>query len=144
MSTGTSLVHPDTAKLTPEEQKKGIYQYTPPEVLAYFNREKLSDEDLDIVHAHFGYLPDIPQPLASPVASNPEPAAPAQRRVQSPEAIAAPYGSTPARRLVKKQPEAVQQATILDVAILMAGVLPNDAAWALLSNLAKRFDLEIE
>lgn len=139
MSTGTSLVHPDTAKLTPEEQKKGIYHYTPPEVLAYLNGENLTDEDLAIVEKHYGYLPDRPS------------ARQVERPVTQPPELAAPYGGQPAhtestpRRLVKKKPpEAVQAATMLDVALLASGALPNDAAWVLLSNLAKRFDLEIE
>lgn len=139
MSTGTSLVHPDTAKLTPDEQKKGIYQYTPPEVLAYFNHEPMTDEDYGIVQKHFGYLPDRPSKGA------------VERPVTQPSELAAPYGgqqtnpeSTP-RRLVKKKPsDAVQAATMLDVALLASGALNNDAAWALLANLAKRFDLEIE
>ena len=139
MSTGTSLVHPDTAKLTPEEQKKGIYQYTPPEVLAYFNGEDMTDEDLEIVRKHFGYIPDRPsaRQVVSPVAQHPEPAPAHGGQPAHPESVP--------RRLVKKKPaDAVQAATMLDVALLASGALPNDAAWVLLSNLAKRFDLEIE
>ena len=139
MSTGTSLVHPDTAKLTPEEQKKGIYHYTPPEVLAYLNGENLTDEDLAIVEKHYGYLPDRPsaRQVVSPVAQHSEPAPAHGGQPAYPE-------STP-RRLVKKKPsDAVQAATMLDVALLASGALNNDAAWALLANLAKRFDLEIE
>lgn len=139
MSTGTSLVHPDTAKLTPDEQKKGTYHYTPPEVLAYLNGETLTDEDLAIVEKHYGYLPDRPG------------ARQMERPVSKPPELATPYGgqqthseSVPRRLVKKKPPEAVQAATMLDVALLASGALPNDAAWVLLSNLAQRFDLEIE
>ena len=60
MSTGTSLVHPDTAKLTPDAQKKGIYHYTPPEVLAFNNGESLNEQDLAIVRKFYGgVIPNI-------------------------------------------------------------------------------------
>lgn len=49
----TSLVHPSTSKLGPEDQAKGVYVYTPPLVLAYMNGEQLSSADMFEVREHF-------------------------------------------------------------------------------------------
>lgn len=49
----TSLVHPSTSKLGPEDQAKGVYVYTPPLVLAYMNGEHLSSADMFEVREHF-------------------------------------------------------------------------------------------
>ena len=147
MSTGTSLVHPDTAKLTPDAQKKGIYHYTPPEVLAFNNGESLTDEDLAIVRKFYGgVIPNItPRDSQDAVSStatdsetfNYQP----QRRVESQPALAAPYGQRPTK-LVKKRKAA--DATPLDAAYVLAAALNYDDAYSLLCHLAGRFDLDIE
>lgn len=147
MSTGTSLVHPDTAKLTPDAQKKGIYHYTPPEVLAFNNGESLTDEDLAIVRKFYGgVIPNItPRDSQNAVSStatdsetfNYQP----QRRVESQPALAAPYGQRPTK-LVKKRK--ASDATPLDAAYVLAAALDDDDAYSLLCHLAGRFDLDIE
>lgn len=141
MSTGTSLVHPDTAKLTPDAQKKGIYHYTPPEVLAFNNGESLTDEDLAIVRKFYGgVIPNITPDNGQhevPAA----PANPAPRRVESQPALAAPYGQRPTK-LVKKRK--ASGATPLDAAYVLAAALDDDAAYSLLCHLAGRFDLDME
>lgn len=147
MSTGTSLVHPDTAKLTPDAQKKGIYHYTPPEVLAFNNGESLTDEDLAIVRKFYGgVIPNItPRDSQDAVSStatdsetfNYQP----QRRVESQPALAAPYGQRPTK-LVKKRK--ASDATPLDAAYVLAAALNDDDAYSLLCHLAGRFDLDIE
>lgn len=141
MSTGTSLVHPDTAKLTPDAQKKGIYHYTPPEVLAFNNGESLTDEDLAIVRKFYGgVIPNITPDNGQhevPAA----PANPAPRRVESQPALAAPYGHRPTK-LVKKRK--ASGATPLDAAYVLAAALDDDAAYSLLCHLAGRFDLDME
>ena len=141
MSTGTSLVHPDTAKLTPDAQKKGIYHYTPPEVLAFNNGESLTDEDLAIVRKFYGgVIPNITPDNGQhevPAA----PANPAPRRVESQPALAAPYGQRPTK-LVKKRK--ASGATPLDAAYVLVAALDDDAAYSLLCHLAGRFDLDME
>ena len=141
MSTGTSLVHPDTAKLTPDAQKKGIYHYTPPEVLAFNNGESLTDEDLAIVRKFYGgVIPNITPDNGQhevPAA----PANPAPRRVESQPALAAPYGQRPTK-LVKKRK--ASGATPLDAAYVLAAALDDDAAYSLLCHLAGRFDIDME
>ena len=141
MSTGTSLVHPDTAKLTPDAQKKGIYHYTPPEVLAFNNGESLTDEDLAIVRKFYGgVIPNITPDNGQhevPAA----PANPASRRVESQPALAAPYGQRPTK-LVKKRK--ASGATPLDAAYVLAAALNDDDAYSLLCHPAGRFDLDME
>ena len=142
MSTGTSLVHPDTAKLTPDAQKKGIYHYTPPEVLAFNNGESLTDEDLAIVRKFYGgVIPNITPDNGQhevPAA----PANPAPRRVESQPALAAPYGQQP-KKLVKKKVD-VTRPTPLDAAYILADSLYDDEAYSLLCQLAARFNFDIE
>ena len=148
MSTGTSLVHPDTAKLTPDAQKKGIYHYTPPEVLAFNNGESLADEDLAIVRKFYGgVIPNItPRDSQDAVSStatdyetfNYQP----QRRVESQPALAAPYGQQP-KKLVKKKVD-VTRPTPLDAAYILADSLYDDEAYSLLCQLAARFNFDIE
>lgn len=142
MSTGTALVHPDTAKLTPDEQKKGIYHYTPPEVLAFNNGERLTEDDLEIVKKFYGgVIPNL-TPHDVPDAVSPAPANPAPRRVEASPALAAPYGG--AKRLVRRrtvQPEAVP---LVDITKQLAANLSEDDAWSVLVTLAQRFDLEVE
>lgn len=147
MSTGTALVHPDTAKLTPDAQKKGTYHYTPPEVLAFNNGESLNDDDLEIVRKFYGgVIPNITpgngQNAVSPTATDTEtfnyqP----QRRVESQPALAAPYGQRPTK-LVKKRK--ASGATPLDAAYVLTAALNDDDAYSLLCHLAGRFDLDME
>lgn len=148
MSTGTSLVHPDTAKLTPDAQKKGIYHYTPPEVLAFNNGESLNEQDLAIVRKFYGgVIPNItPRDSQDAVSStatdsetfNYQP----QRRVESQPALAAPYGQQP-KKLVKKKVD-VTRPTPLDAAYILADSLYDDEAYSLLCQLAARFNFDIE
>lgn len=147
MSTGTALVHPDTAKLTPDAQKKGTYHYTPPEVLAFNNGESLNDDDLEIVRKFYGgVIPNItPSNAQNAVSStatdtetfNYQP----QRRVESQPALAAPYGQRPTK-LVKKRK--ASGATPLDAAYTLAAALDDNDAYSLLCHLAGRFDLDME
>lgn len=147
MSTGTALVHPDTAKLTPDAQKKGTYHYTPPEVLAFNNGESLNDDDLEIVRKFYGgVIPNITpgngQNAVSSTATdstslNYQP----QRRVESQPALAAPYGQRPTK-LVKKRK--ASGATPLDAAYTLAAALDDNDAYSLLCHLAGRFDLDME
>lgn len=141
MSTGTSLVHPDTAKLTPDAQKKGTYHYTPPEVLAFNNGESLNDDDLEIVRKFYGGVipnitPDNGQHEVPAAPANPVP-----RRVESQPALAAPYGQRPTK-LVKKRK--ASGATPLDAAYVLSAALNDDDAYSLLCHLAGRFDLDME
>ncbi|UGV21576.1 hypothetical protein [Cronobacter phage EspYZU05] len=139
MSTGTALVHPDTAKLTPDEQKKGIYHYTPPEVLAFNNGERLTEDDLEIVKKFYGgVIPNL-TPHDVPDAI---PAAPAPRRVEASPALAAPYGG--AKRLVRKRTMQPAGTPLVDITKQLAANLSDDDAWAVLVTLAQRFDLEVE
>lgn len=145
MTTGTALVHPDTAKLTPDAQKKGTYHYTPPEVLGYNRGEALSDEDLRIVRQYYGgVLPVQPSKEALERVLN-EPSGgfdyQPQRRVESQPALAAPYGQRPTK-LVKKRK--ASGATPLDAAYTLAAALDDNDAYSLLCHLAGRFDLDIE
>lgn len=131
MSTGTALVHPSTAKLTPEEQAKGNYHYTPPEVLGYNRGEALSDEDLRIVRQYYnGSLParacDMQQPAVpalDPFDYQPQ--------------------TAPRRVLTKKRAEPARP-TPLDAAYTLADSLDDDAAYSLLCRLAGRFNFDIE
>lgn len=147
MSTGTALVHPDTAKLTPDAQKKGTYHYTPPEVLAFNNGESLNDDDLEIVRKFYGgVIPNItPGNAQNSVSSTATDSASLnyqpQRRVESQPALAAPYGQRPTK-LVKKRK--ASGATPLDAAYVLAAALDDDAAYSLLCHLAGRFDLDME
>lgn len=142
MSTGTSLVHPDTAKLTPEEQKKGIYNYTPPEVLAFNNGEDLSNEDLEIVSKFYGgVIPNIaPRHVQHEVPAAPAVATP--RRVEASPALAAPYGQRPTKLVKKSKPKA--GATVLDAAYTLTAALDDNDAYSLLCHLAGRFELDME
>lgn len=130
MSTGTALVHPSTAKLTPAAQAKGTYVYTPPEVLGYLNGDTLSDVDMAIVTKFFnGNPPALQTKQPDPVESfNYQPqVTPAQRRV-----------------LTKKRVDADNRPTPLDAAYTLADALDDDAAYSLLCRLASRFDFDIE
>lgn len=139
----TALVHPNTAKLTPEEQQKGVYVFTPPEVLAYINGESLNETDLELVRSYYGgKLPNN----APPDVQHEIPSAPAvasgfdyqpQRKAELSPAIAAPFG----KKLVKKKQSG---ATPLDAAYVLVAALDDDAAYSLLCHLAGRFDLSIE
>lgn len=142
MSTGTSLVHPDTAKLTPDEQKKGIYHYTPPEVLAFNRGEDLNDEDMEIVRKFYGGV--IPNITAHHEAHEvpAAPATPTPRRVEASPALAAPYGG--AKRLVRKRVMQPGAVPLVDITKQLAANLSEDDAWAVLVTLAQRFDLEVE
>lgn len=141
MSTGTALVHPDTAKLTPDAQKKGTYHYTPPEVLAFNNGESLNDDDLEIVRKFYGgVIPNI-TPGNGQHEVPAAPANPAPRRVESQPALAAPYGQRPTK-LVKKRK--ASGATPLDAAYVLSAALNDDDAYSLLCHLAGRFDLDME
>lgn len=131
MSTGTALVHPRTAKLTPEEQAKGNYHYTPPEVLAYNRGESLSEADLVPVRQYYGgslptrecdmQQPDVP--TLEPFNYQPQ--------------------TAPRRVLTKKRAEPARP-TPLDAAYTLADSLDDDAAYSLLCRLAGRFDFDIE
>lgn len=53
-TTGAALVHPSTSKLGPTDQAQGVYEYTPPMVLAYLRGEQLNPSDLLDVELFFG------------------------------------------------------------------------------------------
>lgn len=113
----TSLVHPSTSKLGPEDQAKGVYVYTPPLVLAYMNGEQLSSADMFEVREHFET-----QGLALPVIERMPESGPAladvfqdnvsgcqrtadeiPRTVGMSPAFAAPYGKKVVRKAVSKE-----------------------------------------
>lgn len=92
-TTGASLVHPSTSKLGPEDQAKGVYEYTPPMVLAYLRGETLSQVDLADVTVFFGdkgmTLPRIER------STGPQEPALADRSAVMPATFAAAYGGSP-------------------------------------------------
>lgn len=105
----TSLVHPRTAMLPPEEQARGNYQYTSPEELAARAATKPA--------------------LAEPIMDTP------------------PVTDQP-RRLIRKRDD-VKAKKSTDHAVQHAvfellDVLPDERAYAVLCNLAKRFNMEID
>lgn len=129
MSTGTALVHPSTAKLTPDAQAKGTYVYTPPEVLGYLNGDILSDADMAIVTKFFNGNPPALQ------AAQPDPV----------EAFNYQPQVTPAkRRVLTKKKVDITRPTPLDAAYTLADALDDDAAYSLLCRLASRFNFDFE
>ena len=161
-----ALVHPETAKLGPDEQKKGNYFFTPFEVLAYQRGEELSAADLAIVQ---GWYAAQGTEMA---AAEPKPALTGETNVCwaciekddryehtcKPEtvrptvasaAFAAPYGGEkpPAKMLRKKVAPPVFNDplnSLRQIADLAVSSLPENDAYALLVKLAARFDFEIE
>lgn len=133
MSTGTALVHPSTAKLTPDAQAKGNYHYTPPEVLGYNRGEALSDEDLRIVRQYYGGVLPV------------QPSKEALERVRNEPSGGFDYQpqTAPRRVLTKKRAEPARP-TPLDAAYTLADSLDDDAAYSLLCRLAGRFNFDIE
>lgn len=127
MSTGTALVHPSTARLTPEEQAKGIYTYTSPEELAARQASE---------------MPSAGQALA--YAEHAGEAALAERNVGMNPAMAAPYGrklvSTAKPKQAAPNADHAMQHAVLD----LLKAVSDERAYAVLCALAKRFDLEIE
>lgn len=63
--TRCALVHPSTSKLGPDDQAKGVYEYTPPLVLAYLRGEPLASNDLVQVHAFYASK-GLPMPSLDP------------------------------------------------------------------------------
>lgn len=128
MSTGTALVHPSTAKLTPGEQAKGTYVYTPPEVLGYLNGDTLSDGDMAIVTKFFnGNPPALQTAQPTPVGDS----------NYQPQATPAP------RRVLTKKKVDVTRPTPLDAAYTLSDSLYDEEAYSLLCHLASRFNFDI-
>lgn len=129
-----ALVHPDTAKLPPEDQKKGIYEYTPFEVRAYLRGESLSESDMQIVAT---FYEGIGQPIPEPAGR------PDSRPVTQPVAMAAPYVG---KKVIRKPAPVFNSPLpcLRQIAELSVGSLPDNDAYALLVKLANRFGMEIE
>lgn len=151
-----ALVHPDTAKLPPSEQKKGIYEFTPFEVRAYLRGEELDAEDQIVVRDFYqsigASVPDFnpAQPAPDNVAGvrfeRDGPAladVPTPRRVEASPAMAVPYGG---KRVIKKPAPVFNSplASLREIAELSVTSLPDAEAYALLVKLATRFNMEIE
>lgn len=145
-TTGTALVNTRTPNALPDDQKKGNYSYTPPEVLAYLAGESLSVPEMDIVLRHYG--DSLP-----PVGPPPE------RATTMPPAFAAPYGVEPVasgrcsasggkqnvpKRLVKKVQEEKTPSDLLNAVEILVELLDEESANSVLLRLADRFNLEIE
>ncbi|CUH74587.1 hypothetical protein AXI70_gp12 [Cronobacter phage Dev-CD-23823] len=127
MSTGTSLVHPHTAKLPPDQQAKGVYQYTPPEVLAYQRGEQLSEQDLAFVKRYYGgTLPSIPGAVG--VAEN---------------VALAEQSAAPRRKLVKKGSGGAASASVYDAITLLVNTLGDNDKELLLMRLANDLGYEV-
>lgn len=126
----TALVHPDTAKLTPEEQKKGTYHFTPPEVLAYQAGHTLDDADLAIVKAF--YQDTLPPQQVMQYA-----------QAQGEAALAEVNPVSQPRKLVKKKAPTPALDVVGAVRTLVAS-LSDEQVWPILVDIAKRHNLEIE
>lgn len=110
----TALVHPATAKLTPEEQRTGTYEYTSPEDYAVRNAQAVVDTSR------------LEAALAAPYG-NATQSAPAKKIIRKP----APTFNDPLQAL-------------RDVAHIATTSLPDADAYTLLVRLANRFGMEIE
>lgn len=133
---GASLVHPETAKLPPDSQKKGVYDFTPFEVHAYLRGEEISDSDMVQVIKYYEQ-----QGFKLPVRPLVNKPALADQYVGQ-EAVVAP-----AKRLVKKQAAPVYNSplkALVTIAEAAVTSLPDAEAYKLLQILATRFELEIE
>lgn len=141
-----ALVHPDTAKLPPSEQKKGVYEFTPFEVRAYLRGEELSPEDRAIVREFYQTIGEKMPADYPPHHVESEPAladVPTPRRVEASPAMAVPYGG---KRVIKKPAPVFNSplASLREIAELSVTSLPDAEAYALLVKLATRFNMEIE
>lgn len=128
-----ALVHPDTAKLPPEDQKKGIYEYTPFEVRAYLRGESLSTADMQIVANFYeGIGQEIPEPYGRPDSR--------------PVAAAAMAAPNVGKKILRKPAPVFNSPlpSLRQIAELSVGSLPDNDAYALLVKLANRFGMEIE
>lgn len=141
-----ALVHPDTAKLPPSEQKKGIYEFTPFEVGAYLRGEEMSAEDLTIVREFYKNIGETMPSEYPPKYVERQPAiadVPTPRRMEMPPAMEAAYGG---KRVIKKTAPVFNSplASLREIAELSVSSLPDAEAYALLFKLAARFDMIIE
>lgn len=145
----TALVHPETAKLTPDEQKRGTYLFTPPEVLAYQQGADLNDADLAIVHKF--YADTLPPQQVMQYAQAQGEAALAEVNTVSRtgtvhgvtrHSIGGGIQNLP-RKLVKKKAPAPELDVVGAVRTLVAS-LSDEQAWPILVDIAKRHHLEIE
>lgn len=94
-TTGAALVHPSTSKLGPADQAQGVYEYTPPLVLAYLRGETLSQVDLADVEVFFG-AKGMPLPRIER-STGPQGPALADRSAVMPATFAAAYGGSPSK-----------------------------------------------
>lgn len=142
MSTGTALVNARTPNAVPGDQERGVYEYTPPEVIAYQRGEQLSGTDLQIVRNYFGgTLPAVNSHVA-PQSPEHYPQAVAQ------SALAGQSVKPTQRRLVAKRvagsPAPSHGTLTAEFVSSYVQLCPDEQAHGLLELLAKRFDLEIE
>lgn len=117
----TALVHPSTAKLTPEEQRTGTYTYTSPEEYAVRNAQPVVDTRRMEAALAAPYGVSLTQEVERAMAQAPK------RIIRKP----APTFNDPLQ-------------AIRDVAHIAATSLPDKEAYNLLVTLANRFGMEIE
>ncbi|CCI88405.1 hypothetical protein BN110_024 [Yersinia phage phiR8-01] len=128
----TALVHPRTARLTPEEQAKGNYEYISPEELQAMRESKPALADQNQVCWACIEKDDRFEHTCKP-----------ERSTTMPPAMAAPYG----KKLVSKAKPAPQVGTshtVQHAVFDLLAVLPDERAYAVLAHLANRFDMEFE
>lgn len=142
MSTsGASLVHPSTSKLGPEHQAKGVYQYTPPEVLAYQRGEPLSADDQKLVIEYY-FDNALPRPVFNVGLQEPALA-------EVPDNVAGMlYGRDgPAehttKRVVRKAPDE-PPSRVLDAVVILVDGLSDAHAEVIFNRLAKNLGYDIQ
>lgn len=126
----TALVHPATAKLTPEEQRTGTYEYTSPEDYAVRNAQAVVDTS------------HIEAALAAPLIKTLEYGG----TVTGGPISGGPALQTIPKRIIRKPAPTFNDPlqALRDVANIAATSLPDGEAYNLLVQLANRFGMEIE
>lgn len=143
-----ALVHPRTQDLGPDEQAKGVYEYTPPEVLAYLNGEVLNEADLGLVTAYYQQrresIPFPPKPaIAEVVDSNKGGGSGRSDAVGHTYQVQ--YGKETKRVLRQPAPTFNDPLQALrNIANASVASLPDADAYEILVSLAARFKFDIE
>lgn len=126
----TALVHPATAKLTPEEQRTGTYEYTSPEDYAVRNAQAVVDTSR------------IEAALAAPYGKTLE---------YGGTVTGGPISGGPSlqnipKKIIRKPAPTFNDPlqALRDVAHIATTSLPDADAYTLLVRLANRFGMEIE
>ncbi|QGF20953.1 hypothetical protein MA13_gp09 [Pectobacterium phage MA13] len=151
MSTsGTALVHPSTSKLGPADQAQGVYEYTPPLVLAYLRGETLSQDDLTDVAVFFGEKGMALPPLGpkGPALADPPPSVSPLVGETSARLLAYPPKQEPGRKAVKKKGGSGQVggtgAALFQIADVTLPLLTIDQKTYFFNQLAEQLGYEVE